>query len=134
MSQLGHFVACISNFDALLKFYQWHNAMHHSLTNHTRGNMTKYSTLISTSAIALAMLATPAFAQIDEVIVTSTKRQTTLQDTPVAVTVTSADTIEKAQILDILDLQSVVPSLRVSQLQNSVQTNFIIQFIGISTL
>lgn len=68
--------------------------------------------------------------KIDEIVVTATKRAQTLQDIPVAVSVTTGETIEKAQILDINDLQSVVPSLRVSQLQNSINTNFTIRGFG----
>lgn len=88
--------------------------------------------LLSTSFIVATALSLPAVAQVngDEIIVTATKRTTTLQETPVAVTVTSADVIEKAQILDIQDLQSVVPSLRVTQLQTSQNTNFVIRGFG----
>ena len=85
-------------------------------------------TLLLGSTLMLA--ASPAFAQSsfeDEIIVTATKRATTLQDTPVAVTVTTADVIEKARILDLNDLQSVVPTLRVSQLQNSANTSLSIR-------
>lgn len=64
------------------------------------------------------------------IIVTATKREQTLQDVPVAVTVTSAATIEAAQIRDLKDLASVVPSLRVVQLQSSASTNFIIRGFG----
>lgn len=94
--------------------------------------MIKTRSLLVTSTAALALMATPAFAQDDndEIIVTATKRQTTLQDTPVAVTVTRAETIERAQIQDLIDLQSVVPSLRVSQLQASTQTDFVIRGFG----
>ena len=67
---------------------------------------------------------------LDEVVVTATKRESTLQDVPVAVSVTSAETLKEARILDLLELQSVVPSLRVSQLQTSTQTNFIIRGFG----
>jgi len=90
--------------------------------------------LVTTSSLSLAMIvALPAHAQDDyedEIIVTATKREQTLQEVPVAVSVTTADTIEKAVIRDVLDLQSVVPSLRVNQLQNSVATNFIIRGFG----
>jgi len=48
----------------------------------------------------------------------------------VAVTVTTSDVIEKAQILDIKDLQSVVPTFRVSQLQNSANTSLSIRGFG----
>jgi len=91
----------------------------------------RLSILAVTTALT-ASLISPAFAQTsdDEIIVTATKRATTLQETPVAVTVTSAATIENARILDLNDLQSVVPSLRVNQLQTSTNTNFIIRGFG----
>ena len=77
--------------------------------------------------------ATPALAQDssgDEIIVTATKRAKTLQEVPLSVSVTTADVIEKAQILDIKDLQSVVPTFRVSQLQNSANTSLAIRGFG----
>ncbi len=86
-----------------------------------------------TSSIALGLsVALPATAQTyeDEIIVTATKRPQTLQETPVAVTVTSADVVEKAQILDIKDLQTVVPTFRVSQLQNTANTTLTIRGFG----
>ena len=95
--------------------------------------MTIKSILLRISSIsALLMMSSVANAQnqLEEIVVTSTKRQQTLQEVPVAVTVTSAETIDQARILDILDLQSVVPSLRVGQLQNSASTNFIIRGFG----
>ena len=75
-------------------------------------------------------LSVAAEGQIEEIYVTATKRQQTLQEVPVAVSVTGADTIEKAQILDIQDLQSLVPSLRITQLQSSANTNFVIRGFG----
>ena len=67
---------------------------------------------------------------LEEIVVTSTKRQTTLQETPVAVSVVQADVLQKAQIQDIKDLQFLVPSLRVTQLQSSGNTNFLIRGFG----
>lgn len=64
------------------------------------------------------------------IVVTATKREQTLQETPVSVSVTTAETLENAQIRDILDLQTVTPSLRVSQLQNSSSSTFIIRGFG----
>lgn len=64
------------------------------------------------------------------IVVTATKREQTLQDVPVAVSVTTAETIERAQIRDIKDLSSLVPSLRVTTLQSSANTNFIIRGFG----
>ena len=82
-------------------------------------NLFKFSAV----STALALMFSPsAFAQsglLEEVVVTATKRAQTLQETPVAVTVTTADTIEKAQIQDLLDIQTVVPSLRICLLYTS---------------
>src|SRR3546814_4045130 len=66
----------------------------------------------------------------NEIIVTASKRSQTLQDTPVAVSVTSAANLQNSQIRDLIDLQSSVPSLRVGQLQSSANTNFIIRGFG----
>ena len=64
------------------------------------------------------------------IVVTATKREQTLQDVPVAVSVTTAETIEHAEIRDLKDLQSLVPALRVTQLQSSANTSFIIRGFG----
>lgn len=98
----------------------------------------RFTLLAGAAAFALAMPAT-AFAQDEEpeagqgsnvIIVTASKREQTLQETPIAVSVTSGEVIERAQIRDVLDLQTVVPSLRVSQLQTSSATTFIIRGFG----
>jgi iron complex outermembrane recepter protein len=97
--------------------------------------------LCSASAFAM-IVASPAYAQdptvdddevVDdgtEIIVTATKRETTLQETPVAVSVTTADQIERAQVRDLIDMQTLVPSLKVGQLQSSQNTNFVIRGFG----
>jgi outer membrane receptor protein involved in Fe transport len=66
----------------------------------------------------------------NQIIVTASKREQTLQETPIAVSVTSGEVIELAQIRDVLDLQTVTPSLRVSQLQTSSASTFIIRGFG----
>jgi iron complex outermembrane recepter protein len=66
----------------------------------------------------------------NEIVVTATKREQTLQDVPVAVSVTTAQTIERAQIRDIRDLASVVPSLRVTDRQSSQNATFFIRGFG----
>jgi iron complex outermembrane recepter protein len=85
-------------------------------------------------AVAVTLLTTQAVAQdgvqLEEVVVTATKREQTLQDVPVAVTVTTGETIARAAVRDVSDLASLVPSLRVSQLQTSTNTNFIIRGFG----
>jgi iron complex outermembrane receptor protein len=66
----------------------------------------------------------------DDIVVTASKREQTLQDVPISVAVTSQATIEQAQIRDLIDLQSVVPSLKVSQFNAVGQTNFVIRGFG----
>ncbi|MDQ2780396.1 MAG: TonB-dependent receptor plug domain-containing protein, partial [Pseudomonadota bacterium] len=86
----------------------------------------------SASAEASAPAATTASeaSTVSRIIITATKREQTLQDVPISVSVTSADTLEKAQITDLIDLQSVVPSLKVQQFNAVGQTNFIVRGFG----
>lgn len=96
--------------------------------------------LLSTISIASLGIGSMAQAQdsaaeetaVDEdvIVVTATKREQTLEEVPVAVSVTSSAEIERAQVRDLNDLQTLVPSLRVSQLQSSANTNFIIRGFG----
>ena len=86
---------------------------------------------LGASALAAGLVSTGAWAQQADVItVTAQKREQTLQEVPIAVTVVSVETIDNAQIVDALDLQSVVPSLRVSQLERSSNATFIIRGQG----
>jgi iron complex outermembrane receptor protein len=112
--------------------------------------MKKYQ-LFAASAIAL-IYATPSLAQAagqttpaqttpptpaaatdtasNDIVVTATKREQTLQNVPISVSVTSTATVEQAHIVDLKDLQSVVPSLKVTQFQSAGQTNFTIRGFG----
>ena len=81
-------------------------------------------------AAAGVILSGPAQAAIDEIVVTANKREQTLQDIPLSVSVTSGETIQQSSIVDLIDLQTAVPSLRINQLQSSAQTNFTIRGFG----
>ena len=81
-------------------------------------------------AIAGVMSSGLVHSAIDEIVVTANKREQTLQDIPLSVSVTSGETIQQSSIVDLIDLQSAVPSLRVNQLQSSAQTNFTIRGFG----
>lgn len=86
----------------------------------------------SLSVAVVAAMSVPAVAQqtMEEVVVTATKRAESIQDVPLSVSVVTGEVIERAEVRDLLDLQSVVPSLRVPQFQNSIQTNFVIRGFG----
>ena len=89
------------------------------------------ATLVAaTASLCVTAIGAEASDTLEEIVVTATKSERTLQDVPVAVTVTTAKTLERAHVMDIIDLQSLVPSLRVSQLQTSTQTNFLIRGFG----
>ncbi|MFT4993558.1 MAG: iron complex outermembrane receptor protein, partial [Paraglaciecola sp.] len=70
---------------------------------------------------------------VERIMITASKRSTGLQETPIAVTVVSAEAIEQAKVLDIGDLQTLVPTLRVTPLQRSTNTNFAIRGFGNGT-
>ena len=67
---------------------------------------------------------------LETITVTAVKRERSLQDTPVAVSVVGADAIEKAEIQDLNDLQSLVPSFAVGQRGSTGNTNFFIRGFG----
>ena len=99
----------------------------------------KITKLLTATALSGAIAASPVYAQDGQqeesfddnvIVVTASKRETTLQETPISVSVTSGETLERAQIRDISDLTTVAPSLRSSQLQSSANTTFIIRGFG----
>jgi len=96
----------------------------------TRPNAPAPTASSATASPASALAAEADAPALDRVTITATKREATLQDVPISVSVTSAATIEKARIIDLIDLQSVVPSLKVQQFNAVGQTNFIIRGFG----
>ena len=105
------------------------------------GNHLLKAAMLSTISIASLSVSSAAFAQdntpqasdeVDDnvIIVTATKREQTLQEIPISVSVTSGEAIERSQVRDLIDLQTLVPSLKVGQLQSSANTNFIIRGFG----
>jgi len=90
------------------------------------------STLLAMSSTAFAQepVTEDATVRLDTVTVTAAKREQTLQEIPIAVSVVSDVEIERAEIQDIFDLQSVVPSLTVSQSTTSANSGFAIRGFG----
>jgi iron complex outermembrane recepter protein len=86
--------------------------------------------LAQTTPATEAPQADDAGVEAEEIIVTASKREQTLQDTPISVAVASKQQIEQSQIRDLIDLQTLVPSLKVGQLQSSANTNFVIRGFG----
>ncbi len=94
----------------------------------------KHGLLLSTALIAGLIYGGTASAQSnnDEIIVTAQKRQSTLLDTPIAMSAVTAESLDKSQIRDIKDLQSLVPSLTVPQFANPSAATLTIRGIGTS--
>lgn len=72
------------------------------------------SALISTLASpALAQVGTPASMENDEIIVTALRRDTNLQDTPIAISVATGQTLERSGTTSFTELTRTAPSLRI---------------------
>ena len=65
----------------------------------------------------------PVLAEIEEVIVTAAKREQSLQDVPIAVSVVDGESIKRSGMIDLFDLSLSVPSMKMNQLQQSVQSS-----------
>ncbi|MFL9842375.1 TonB-dependent receptor [Sphingomonas sp. ST-64] len=102
--------------------------------------------LYSASALAL-MVAAPAFAQdaapaaqadaddyqsANEVVITATRRNETVQDVPIAVTAVPAELLDNAGVKDIRGLEQLAPSLQSSTGQSSA-TGTTLYIRGITT-
>jgi iron complex outermembrane recepter protein len=91
------------------------------------------------AACASSVYAAPAFAQdaapaagrqVEEVVVTATRRETALQNVAVAVTAVSAQALQNAGVKDIRDLQQLAPSLQVPVSENSGSVTARLRGIG----
>ena len=89
--------------------------------------------LLAGVTLAFSFTATPIMAEIEEVIVTAQKRQSTLLDTPIAVSAVGGLEVERAQARDVRDIATLVPSLQVNTFASSSNTAFSIRQIGSTT-
>lgn len=79
--------------------------------------------------LACCSLVAPAASSqvLEEVMVTAQKREQNLQDVPIAVSAFTGEMLAESGVKDVLDLQSTVPSLRVSTQQTSTASTFSIR-------
>jgi iron complex outermembrane receptor protein len=89
-----------------------------------------------TAALGACLVSVSAFAQntgpagVEEIVVTATKRETNLQDTPIAVTAFSQQSLERAHVTDLASLQSLVPNLTVEQHGDSGGVHVYLRGVG----
>lgn len=94
---------------------------------------TALSAVSLTGGAAFAQSATPASAtQLDEVVVTATRREQRLQDVPVSVTAVSGEALEKTNFREVSDLQYVAPNVTFSS-TNPVSNGGGYQVRGVGT-
>lgn len=87
--------------------------------------------LLTTAALAIS--AVPALAQLDEIVVTAEKRTTNLQDTPIAITAISEETLSLQQVTNVNDISSLAPNLNIKPGTTNKNASVIsIRGIGIS--
>ena len=83
------------------------------------------SALLGTAALAVGTVgaAEMAQAQLDEIVVTATKRERSLQDIPVSVSAFSAEALELSGVTNIDSLQTSVPGspFRLRSLQDRIR-------------
>lgn len=73
-----------------------------------------------------------AAAVLEEIIVTATKRQTSLMETPLAITAVGADTLQAANISNAKSLDKAVPSLQIRDTGSNGQGSLELSLRGIS--
>lgn len=108
----------------------------------------KLSISASMLAVAIASLASPAFAQetpvdetgttqeqvgLSDIIVTATKRSENLQDVPVAVSAISSESLQAKGVFETSDLNNTMPNFQVSSPYGQQQPNFSVRGVGVGT-
>ena len=86
-------------------------------------------TLCRLVAAACLPIGLTAYAQLEEVIVTASKIETSIQDTPIAVSAFTQDQLDSQLINDTMNLQFNVPNMTMSK-QNFTANDIRIRGIG----
>ena len=100
--------------------------------------------LLLTTALSLALPATAAFAQdaqsgasVDrttEILVTARKREESALDVPVVATVLSEQAIQSRQLVDLREMQRVVPALTLAENNGALGTQVSLRGVGTSAI
>ncbi len=90
------------------------------------------NSLYGASALAVGM-ASPAMAQVDEIVVTAQKREQNVQDVPVAVSVISGAALEKQGGINIENAQYLVPSLNFRKSGTALNQSLYLRGVGTTT-
>ena len=66
------------------------------------------------SIVAVVLAADPAFAQVEDIVVTAQRRSENMQDVPVPITAFGSEAIETARMDEFLDIVNRIPSLSIN--------------------
>src|SRR5688572_2300410 len=97
--------------------------------------MLNLRTALLAGATCLAPLTSAAAQAADdgtvaELLITATRRETLLQETPIAVTAFSQEAMDRAHVDDLASLQSLIPNLTVEQHGDSGGVHVYLRGIG----
>ena len=91
-------------------------------------------TCLTLSMSSLLILPTVASAaELEEVVITATRRAENMQDVPLAVSALSSEDMAKGGIFETSDLNRMAPNLQVSSPYGEQQPNFSIRGVGVGT-
>ena len=86
--------------------------------------------LLAGGVIALLFVSSAATAQIEEIIVTATKRAESIQDVPISISAYSGDFLEKSDIRTLQDLSLYAPNFTLAYSSQPTNARIIIRGIG----
>jgi iron complex outermembrane recepter protein len=72
----------------------------------------RLSSRVVESAVLCFLVASTAHAQLEEIVVTATRRATDLQDTPLAISAFDQGTLDENRVVTLLDMRGLVPNLQ----------------------
>ncbi len=87
----------------------------------------------ATVLVSTLLSSTAVFAQIDEIIVTSQKREQSIQDVPISVFVVDGDFLSSRNFNEVSELQFVVPGFGLNDANNPNGQGFQVRGIGTQT-
>ncbi len=84
--------------------------------------------LISAVILTSLFFSTSAIAELEEIVVTAQKREQSLQDVPISISVVSGEVLKDAGIDNIEDLQAYIPNLQMTE--TGISTQMYVRGIG----
>lgn len=86
---------------------------------------------LALSASTLALVTTaPAFAQVEEIVVTAQKVEENVQDVPIAITAVSGDRLDQAVVFSLENISTVVPSVTFRKGTTSANSAIVMRGVG----